>query len=188
MRRLDGISTLTYWGNVDPMAEERRSKINTIAADPTGEQAITIESWFNEYRSPHKKYIKNTEEVLKNYDTTNIWILSMDDKYNKLCELNKLLYRDIQDNQAIVVGNYSESKSFYKQCENMVRERVQRETQYVKLLMIEKSTQILNETTKAYTKAHFVEEKLMGLRNIITKVKDLFQTIIQQAPASKKCN
>jgi hypothetical protein len=112
----------------------------------------------------------------------------MDDKYNKLCELNKLLYRDIQDNQAIVVGNYSESKSFYKQCENMVRERVQRETQYVKLLMIEKSTQILNETTKAYTKAHFVEEKLMGLRNIITKVKDLFQTIIQQAPASKKCN
>jgi hypothetical protein len=29
---------------VDPMAEERRSKINTIAADPTGEQAITIES------------------------------------------------------------------------------------------------------------------------------------------------
>jgi DNA-binding transcriptional regulator GbsR (MarR family) len=112
----------------------------------------------------------------------------MDDKYNKLCEINKLIYKDIQDNQSIIVGEYSESNSFYRKCETMVRERIQRETQYTKLLMIQKSTQILNETTKAYTKTHFVEEKLMGLRNLITKVKDFFQTIVQQAPASKVCN
>lgn len=187
MRRLDGISSLAYQKEVDPMAKIRREKINAIAADPKGKQAMTIEWLFTWYRNPHKKYIKNTTEVLKNYDTTNISILSMDDKYNKLCEITKLIYENIQIKGTLSIGTYNESNSFYKKCENMVRERVQRETQYTKLLMIQKSTQMFNTTFSTYTKTHFVEEKLMGLRNLITKVKDYFQTIVQQAPASKIC-
>ncbi len=66
--------------------------------------------------------------------------------------------------------------------------RVSRETEYVKLLMIKKSTQTLDETTKAYTRKYFVEEKLMALRNLISKVKDTFQTVVQQAAASKSCS
>jgi len=66
--------------------------------------------------------------------------------------------------------------------------RVSRETEYVKLLMIKKSTQLLDENTKAYTRKYFVEEKLMGLQNLISKVKDIFQTVVQQAAASKSCS
>lgn len=189
MRRLDGIPSLAYGKDVDPMAKFRRETIDAIAADPTGAQAMTVEDKFATYRSLDRKKTKNIKErVLPNYDTTNTELLSLADKYNKLCEINKLLYKDIQDNQSIIVGEYSESNSFYRKCETMVRERIQRETQYTKLLMIQKSTQMLTETTKEYTKTHFVEEKLMGLRNLITKVKDFFQTIVQQAPASKVCN
>ncbi|HBB03417.1 TPA: hypothetical protein DCZ39_00725 [Patescibacteria group bacterium] len=70
----------------------------------------------------------------------------------------------------------------------MIQERIKRENAYVKMLMIQKSNQLFDETTKAYTKKHFVEEKLMGLRNIIANVKDAFKTIVQQAPASKMCS
>jgi hypothetical protein len=43
MRRLDGIPSLAYGKEVDPMAKVRRNTIDTIATDPTGTQAITIE-------------------------------------------------------------------------------------------------------------------------------------------------
>ncbi len=190
MRRLDGISSLAYGGDVDPMAKFRRETIDEIAANPIGEQAVTIEKTFKTYRSElNPKKINNLEErVLPHYNTENTELLSLIEKYNKLCEINKLLYKDMQDHQAINIGKYGETKSFYRKCENIVRERIQRENQYVKLLMIQKSTQMLTETTKAYTKKHFVEEKLMGLRNLITKVKDYFNTVVQKAPVAKKCN
>lgn len=69
-----------------------------------------------------------------------------------------------------------------------MRERVKRETGYVKILMVQKSNQLLDETTKAYTKKYFIQEKMMALWNIIAKVKDAFQTIVQQAAAAKTCS
>lgn len=53
--------------------------------------------------------------------------------------------------------------------------------------MTKKSTQLLNETMKAYTKTYFVEDKLMNLQKLVNKVKDTFQTIVQQSAASKSC-
>lgn len=70
----------------------------------------------------------------------------------------------------------------------MVKERVKRETGYIKILMVQKSNQLFTEATKAYTKKYFVEEKLMALWTLIDKVKDVFTTIVQQAPASKMCS
>jgi len=54
--------------------------------------------------------------------------------------------------------------------------------------MVQKSNQLMDESTKAYTKKYFIEEKLMALWNLIAKVKDIFKTIVQQAPASKTCS
>jgi hypothetical protein len=41
---------------------------------------------------------------------------------------------------------------------------------------------------KAFTQKHFVEEKLMTLWNLILKVRNVFQTIVLQAPASTSCS
>jgi len=54
--------------------------------------------------------------------------------------------------------------------------------------MAQKSSQLLDEATKAYTKKHFVEEKLTALWNLISKVKSMFETIVQQAPTSQSCS
>ena len=45
-----------------------------------------------------------------------------------------------------------------------------------------------NESMKAFTQKHFVEEKLMALWNLILKVKTVFQTIVLQAPTSTSCS
>jgi len=73
-------------------------------------------------------------------------------------------------------------------CTKKVTEREAREVGYIKILMVQKSNQLLDETTKAYTNTYFVQEKLMALWNLIVKVKDIFQTVVQQAPASKTCS
>ena len=70
----------------------------------------------------------------------------------------------------------------------MVQDRVRREYGYVKILMVDKSNQLFDKTSQAYTKKYFVEEKLMALWNLVAKVKDMFQTIVKQAPASKTCS
>jgi len=54
--------------------------------------------------------------------------------------------------------------------------------------MVQKSNQLFDETTKAYTKKYFVEEKFMALWNLIAKVKDIFKTVVKQAPASQSCS
>jgi len=54
--------------------------------------------------------------------------------------------------------------------------------------MIQKANQLLDEGIKAYTQKHFVQEKMMALRNIVTRMQDVFKTMVQQAPASKTCN
>lgn len=188
MRRLDGEKTLAYNLDVDPMAEKRRTIIKDLANKENGIPASIIQWDFVGYWTLNKKKTRNLEIVLKNYNTTDTWTLSMADKYDTVCELSKMLYKELQKDTKVIIGEYNEPKSFFKKCTNMVKDRVQRESVYVKILMIQKSTQILDESTKAYTKKHFVEEKLMALWSLISKVKDTFQTIIQQSAASKTCS
>lgn len=41
---------------------------------------------------------------------------------------------------------------------------------------------------KTHTQTYFVEDKLMALWNLISNVKSVFQTIVQQAAAAKTCS
>ena len=50
--------------------------------------------------------------------------------------------------------------------------------------MVEKTGKMIDEATKAYIKKHFVEEKLLELRDLIVKVKNMFQDMVKQAPVS----
>ena len=179
MRRLDGITGLAYNLNPDPTALERRTKITEIANSANGRQATEIEWLYTWYRTIHGKY--SPENIKNQYNNTGV--VSLGDKYNNLCNLMKEIYEK----------TYTTSKTtiryaYINGCENLVKDRVKRENGYTRILMVEKSNQLFTETTKAYTKKHFVEEKLLALWNLITKVKDVFQTIVQQAPVSKTCS
>jgi hypothetical protein len=109
--------------------------------------------------------------------------VSLGDKYDTICELMIKIYDTVANTNKTLI-----SKNFLKSCEIIARDRVNREVGYTKIIMVQKSNQLFDEGTKAYTKKHFVQEKLMSLWNLIVKVQDLFQTIIQQSPASKTCS
>ena len=192
MRRLDGDKGLAYGVDPDTTALERRNKITEIANNPDGWTAKEIEDIYKEYRTPNtnttKKIDENMTTVLKNYWKNELATLSLFDKYATLCTIIKSIYQDFKTDNKIPIGSYNGGKNFFNKCETMVKDRVIRENGYVKILMVQKSNKLLDNANKAYTKKYFVEEKMMGLRNLISKVKDTFQTIVQQAPASKSCS
>jgi hypothetical protein len=179
MRRLDGITGLAYNISPDPTAMERRKKITEIASSPNGRTAKEIESLYTGYRTINSK---NTKDIIKK-DYTDTKVVTLGDKYNNICTFMKEIYESTSNTAKTPIGN-----AFFNGCRGLVKDRVKRETSYIKILMVEKSNQLFTEATKAYTKKHFVEEKLMALWNLVSKVKDVFQTIVQQAPASKKCS
>ncbi len=179
IRRLDGITWLAYALN-DPTGLERRTKITEIAKSATGEQASTIESLFTGYRTVHE--YEDINVVINNYNK-GTGTVSLKDKYDTVCRLMRDIYGGVANTNKGLISN-----SIINTCEGMVRDRVNREIGYTKILMVQKSNQLFDEGTKAYTKKYFVQEKLMALRNLITKVMDMFETIVQQAPASKTCS
>lgn len=185
MRRLDGITGLAYGLSPDPTALKRREEIDKIANSAIGMQSSEIEKLYREYRQLHN----NENFDITNYNKNDFATFSLRDKYNTLCDILKNLYEKLKSKDSdIIIGWYLDKNSFFNGCRNLVNKRVQRENGYVKILMVQKSNQLFNETMKAYTKKHFVEEKLMGLWTLINKVKDMFKTIVQQAPASKTCS
>lgn len=107
----------------------------------------------------------------------------MGDKYTTACEIVNKIYTSVANSDKTIIG-----ENFFNGCKTIVKERVKRETGYIRVLMVQKSNQLFTETTKAYTKKHFAEEKLMALWTLIDKVKDVFTTIVKQAPASKMCS
>ena len=186
MRRLDGISKLAYGLQPDPAGLERRKKMDEIACSTSGIPAKEIEKLYTGYRTQHTESIKNIDSIINNYNGSNLATFSLSDKYSALCSIINNIYIEIYKD--IPTENRGTVSSFYDSCKNLTKERVNREYSYVKVLMVQKSNQLLDETTKAYTKKNFVEEKLMALRNIIAGVKDMFQTIVKQAPVSKTCS
>ena len=184
MRRLDGITWLVYNISPDPTALERRTKITAIANSATGVQAKAIEDMYKQYWTWHKyaEEYRNIDTIIKGYNK-NIATVSLKDKYDTICRLVNDIYKTIAKTQNTVVEN-----NILAECNKKVADREAREVGYVKILMVQKSNQLLDETTKAYTKTYFIQEKLMALWNLIAKVKDMFQTIVQQAPASKTCS
>lgn len=184
MRRLDGIEQLAYGLVVDPVGKARREYITQAANNINGTQAKEIQEMYENYRSIDTKKINKLSEVKNNYATEK---LSLAEKYTMLCMVMKDIYENVQSNP-IIIGWYEDNEGNFRTCKNMVNTRMNREKSYVKMIMSKQSAQLLKETTKAYTKSYFIEEKLMSLWNLISKVKDMFQTIVQQAAVSKTCS
>lgn len=187
MRRLDGITWLAYNISPDPTALERRTKITEIAKSANGTPANKIEETYTGYWTLHINTTKKLDTVLIWYKSNNIEVLSLGDKYATICELMTEIYNGTINERGNIWAT-TETSSFLSKCKNLVQERVKRETSYTKILMVQKSSQLFDETTKAYTKKYFVEEKLSALWTLISKVKDIFKVIVKQAPVSQSCN
>jgi hypothetical protein len=105
MRRLDGIQSLAYGLEVDPTGKARREYINKVASDPNGAQALELEKKYKEYRTLHTKDTKEITTVTKNFsksDAATLATFSLGDRYNKVCELMKMMYEGLQKQPTII--------------------------------------------------------------------------------------
>ena len=96
MRRLDGIQTLAYNLEPDPTGKARREHITKTADDTNGVQASTIQKTYTGYRTLHIDFTKNLDKVIEEYPKNDITTLSLEDKYNTLCDLIKTIYEKVQ--------------------------------------------------------------------------------------------
>ncbi|MBU0626190.1 hypothetical protein KKG31_07760 [Patescibacteria group bacterium] len=70
----------------------------------------------------------------------------------------------------------------------MVAQRLRKENTLVKTVIIEQSSKILMENINQSINKHFVQDKLAKLQTTIINIRDLFATIVKQAPVSKQCS
>ncbi|MEI7562314.1 MAG: hypothetical protein WCJ39_00940 [bacterium] len=76
----------------------------------------------------------------------------------------------------------------YTTCQTMINERINKEYEYTKTIMIKTSNETLDQTYKKYTMKYFIQEKVIGLMDLINQIKSLFSTMVHQAAAAKSCS
>lgn len=183
LRRLDGVSKFAYGLSGDETGTRRRTFINQAATEQNSPQAKDIAQEYKTYWSTKiainpESTTKQVQIFLQKYNTSEV---SLIDKYNATCEIMKRIYNNIA-NEKILVDNKT-----YEKCQNIVEIRINNEYDYTKTILIKTSNESLHEIYKKYTTKYFIQEKIMGLMNLISQIKSLFSTMVNQAAASKTC-
>ena len=115
---------------------------------------------------------------LQNYNTPDV---SLVDKYNTICEIMKRAYNSIASEKILL------DSTAYNKCQKLIERRINNEYTYTKTIMIKTANETMNEVYKTYTMKYFVQEKIMELMDLISQIKSLFSTMVNQAAASKSC-
>ncbi len=193
-RRLDGNSALAYDLEPDARGKERREFITKAAEDKVG--AVTAktvlekrnENWTRNKILPDNRTPQEVKSMVLNYNSSQI---TLADKYYNMCNIVANIYDNLRNDKKIIVDSASASsnkKWFLSKCQTMANNRISDEASYTKIIAIKKSNELLHNTIQAYTQKYFVEEKMMVLLTLLNKVKSLFSTMVQQAPASQSCS
>ena len=181
LRRLDGNSDLAYNVKLDSKGEERRKFITEAAQDKVG--SITAKKVLekrNENWTRKKIYVDNRtitqfQDAIDNYKDQ-----TLADRYYNICNVIWIIYEKIRTDKTKVINIAT--------CQSLINKRISDEATYTKIIAIKKSNELLHNTIQAYTQKYFVEEKMMVLLTLLNKVKSLFSTMVQQAPASQSCS
>jgi hypothetical protein len=83
----------------------------------------------------------------------------------------------------------SQLKGYFESCQTLVDRRISEETLYVKSLIQEKSTTLLQKSINAYTTEYFAKNRLLNLQEAVYTISDLFLTIAKMVPEGTfECN
>jgi len=192
IRRLNAFDNLTYWLQSDIIWKEWRDRIIKNSESKDWTTAKIIFDKYQKYRTVKNPIITadsssiiNNETVFKsNYN--NIDQVSLFDKYISLCFITKKIYEPFKG--SVWIGNPSDSNSYYSKCLKLIKNRISQENTYVQSLIIRKSNKLLIDVNKAYMNDSFVKKSLMSLQSRISDIKNLFKTIVKQAPTSQSCS
>lgn len=214
LRRLDILNNYnkTPIVNSDPTwsarrlgpGKDNRKWIKTEAESTDATSPLKIVNGYKLYRTLHEDWMfKKThlkidnliedqdekpklQNFLTNYDIAEI--VSLADKYNNLCRIARNIYeRKPWQKISIWWDKLSKDRSYYTDCQTMVTNRMNQENAYVRWILINKATDMLQKSFEA-THKKFVQDKLATLQETISRIRDLISTVVRQAPYCKKCS
>ena len=201
LRRLDGINN--YDLASDTMSEERRAALTGIMENPDWVVASKIIKTYTDYRTLDPKFMfKKTHLNIQKFGAKEVWDLktfverytykdevSLADKYNNICFVARNMYEKKPWEKILIwTDKLTNWRSSYTDCQKMVAQRIRKETTLVRTVIIEQSSKILMENINQTINKHFLQDKLAKLQTTIINIRDLFTTLVKQAPISKKCS
>jgi len=184
IRRLDALPEFAYGLAGDPTGVKRRSFISQAATGALSPQSQGIAQEYTAYRQTKKPINDKSSPLqikifLDKYNTSEV---SLIDKYNAICKIMKEAYNSITSQKVLI------DDKAYTTCQTMINERINKEYEYTKTIMIKTSNETLDQTYKKYTMKYFIQEKVIGLMDLINQIKSLFSTMVHQAAAAKSCS
>ncbi len=187
MRRLDAKETnenwedLMYWLNANKSGKEWRGFITKHANSKDGSIPIEITNKFEKYWESDNYVLKSWKN---NYttkeDLDKIWKKQIDEysnwnlvnKYMWVCETSLYLYFQINSNPDI-----TRLYSAYNNCENLSNERIKKEYDYTKAVLMQKWNKLLYKNVKSYLDNYFSQNKLISLQQIVFNIKNTFNEV-----------
>ena len=195
LRRLDGNSELAYGIDPDSKGKDRRDFITKAAQDKDG--AITAKSILerrNTDRTRKMIYTNDWSDIEFTTAIQNYANRTLADRYYNLCNVVGTIYNKLRSDQTTVIdietcqSGFTTPDKIKKTYRKGMDGRIADEATYSRVIMIKKSNELLHNTLQAYIQTYFVQNKMMVLTTLLNKVKALFSTMVQQAPASQSCS
>ncbi len=121
-----------------------------------GDTELNIKNWKNSF-----------EENIKNYDNWTLW-----DKYNLACDISKY----ISENKLLLSTSKLSTKE-YNSCKNLTSARINNETVYTKVLLMQKANILLWSNMKSYLNTYFVSDKLNALQDKVFNMSTSFAEV-----------
>jgi hypothetical protein len=184
LRRLDALPEFAYGLSGDETGIKRRNFITQAATEKQSPQAKDIAAEYEKYRKTkttinEQSKAGDIQSFLQKYNTSEV---SLVDKYNTVCKIMKEAYNDIVKEKILI------DDDTYNSCQTIVAKRINNEYIYTKTIMIKTANEGMHEVYTTYTMKYFVQEKIMGLIDLISQIKSLFSTMVNQAATAKTCS
>ncbi len=184
MRRLDAKiqnengADLTYWIEPDEKWKEWREFITKEWNSKDGSVPLKIQNEWEkhwtvnksfEIRSQQKDGIPpRTEDTFVDYNKRSLW-----EKYEWLCEA--ALFLTANNKLAnISEDSYDMMYQAYLDCENMTKNRIYKEYEYTKAIIMNKGNKLLYNNVKSYLDNYFIQNKLISLQQLVFNIKNIF--------------
>ena len=184
--------------------DDNRKWIKTEAESTDVTSPLKIVNGYKFYRTLSGAWMfKKIHLKIENMSTGEIWTLatflgeynnqatlsvSLADKYNNLCRIARNIYEKKPWQEVVIWWDkLSKGRSYYTDCQGMVANRINQENIYVKGILINKAADMLQKNFEAIHK-QFVQDKLTALQETISRIRDMIQTVVRQAPYCTKCS
>ena len=187
MRRLDAKTknengkNLIYWLTPDEKGKEWREFITKHGNSKNWSIPLDITNEYEEYWSADSNILKSWKNnYTKLNDLNDLWINWLENykdwklvnKYMWICETSLYLYFNINSNPDI-----NRLYNAYNNCENLSNERIKKEYDYTKSVLMQKWNKLLYKNVKTYLDNYFSQNKLISLQQLVFNIKNTFNEV-----------